>query len=350
MQNPSSHFNASTFYPDHANLLVYRDADGAEHPVTNAAEWAQRRAHILENMQLVMGPLPDESSKVPPAREVLEEVRLPEFTRRKITFAVEANDRLPAYLLIPHTINDQAPAMLCLHQTTPLGMKQPVGIGEQPNFHYAAHLAARGYVTLAPEYCLPIVSPQHGDYGEYHIDAYAMGYASNTMKGIWNHRRAIDLLQALPEVDNEKIGCIGHSLGGHNSMFAAAFDARLKVIVSSCGFTAETKYYGGDLTDWSHKGYMPRIEEVYYSEPYNMPFDFHEVVAALAPRPFFVNAPLHDDNFDPSGVDDCIAAALPIYQLLEAGEKLKVMHPDCGHDFPDAERQAAYDWLDRWLK
>jgi len=195
MQN-SSDFNSSTFYPDHANLLVYRDADGMEHPVKSAADWAKRRAHILENMQSVMGPLPDISNKVPLEMAVLEEEVLPHFTCRKITFAVEENDRLPAYLLIPHDIKDKAPAMLCLHQTTPLGMKQPAGIREQPNLHYVAHLAGRGYVTLAPEYCLSIVSPQHAEYGEYHVDAYARGYISNTMKGIWNHMRAVDLLQS----------------------------------------------------------------------------------------------------------------------------------------------------------
>ena len=83
------------------------------------------------------------------------------------------------------------------------------------------------------------------------------------MKGIWNHTRAVDLLQSLPEVDAERIGCIGHSLGGHNTIFVGVFDTRLKVLVSSCGFNSFFKYYGGDLTGWSHKGYMPRIAEVY---------------------------------------------------------------------------------------
>jgi dienelactone hydrolase len=349
MQN-SSDFISSTFYPDHSNLLVYRDADGNEHGIKTAADWERRRAHILENMQLVMGPLPDEAGKVPPDMAVLEEQETPLFTRRKITFAVEENDRLPAYLLIPHNIQGKSPAMLCLHQTTPLGMAEPAGLGGLPNLHYAAHLAARGYVTLAPEYCLSVMSPQTSGYGEYHIDAYARGYLSNTMKGIWNHMRAVDLLQSLPQVDGERIGCIGHSLGGHNSMFVAAFDERLKVIVSSCGFTAETKYFNGDLTGWSHKGYMPRIADIYDCDPAKMPFDFHEVLAALAPRAFFTNSPLHDDNFDPSGVEDCIAAATPIYELLGAGDKVAAIYPDCGHDFPDEARRVAYDWIDRWLK
>ncbi len=48
-----------------------------------------------------------------------------------------------------------------------------------------------------------------------------MGYASATMKGIWKHMRAVDLVASLAEVDPERIGAIGHSLGGHNAIFAA---------------------------------------------------------------------------------------------------------------------------------
>ena len=46
------------FYADKAKLLVYRDGD-KDVPITTAADWAKRREHILANMQLVMGPLPD---------------------------------------------------------------------------------------------------------------------------------------------------------------------------------------------------------------------------------------------------------------------------------------------------
>ena len=61
------------FYPDKTKLLVYRDAQGNEHPVKNPADWAIRRRHILANMQQVMGPLPDPSRKVPLDVRVTEE-------------------------------------------------------------------------------------------------------------------------------------------------------------------------------------------------------------------------------------------------------------------------------------
>jgi hypothetical protein len=95
---------------------------------------------------------------------------------------------------------------------------------------------------------------------------------------------------------------------------------------------------------------MPRIASAYELKPEKMPFDFTEVVAALAPRAFLASSPLHDDNFEVRGVKDCIAAAKPVYELLGAGDKLAANYPDCKHDFPPEVRKIAYDWLDRWLK
>jgi putative membrane-bound dehydrogenase-like protein len=328
------------FYPDKTKLLIYLDGD-KEQPVKTAADWKKRRDHILANMQLVMGPLPDESRKVALDVTIEEEVALDKFTRKKITFAVEKGDRVSAYLLIPKGLKGKAPAMLCLHQTTKIGKGEPAGIEGSKNLNYARELAERGYVALAPDY---------PNFGDYQCDAYELGYQSATMKGIWNHMRAVDLLQSMDEVDGDRIGVIGHSLGGHNSLFVAVFDPRLKVVVTSCGFNAFPKYYKGDLTGWSHKGYMPRIASVYAKDPRKMPFDFPEVLAALAPRAVYINAPLKDANFEVSGVKDCVEAALPVFELLGAKEKLVASHPDCEHAFPPEVRKEAYSFVDKALR
>jgi len=282
-------------------------------------------------MQQVMGPLP-QHPRAPLEVLVEEEVAQPGYIRRKITFLAEAGDRVPAYLLLPRG-QARRPAMLCLHQTTRLGKAEPTGLGGNPNLHYAAELAARGYVTLAPDY---------PNFGDYVGDPYARGYASATMKGIWNHMRAVDLLAGLTEVDADRIGAIGHSLGGHNALFVAVFDARIRAVVTSCGFTSFKKYKGGDLTGWSHRGYMPRIATVYDRSPVRMPFDFPEILKALAARAVFINAPLRDDNFEVSGVKDCVAAA--------GSRNIVAVYPDASHDFPPDVRGQAYDFLDARFK
>ncbi len=329
-------------YPDKSNLLELRDDDGKPHPVKTSADWAKRRQHILAHIQAVMGPLPDAKTKVPLDVKVTDETKTEKFVRKRLTFAVAKGERVRAFLLLPVNLKGKAPAVLCLHSTNgKLGAEVPAGLGGSPDLHYAAHLAERGYVTLAPDY---------PSFGEYDFDFAKSDFASGSMKAIWNNMRAVDLLSELPEVDASRIGCIGHSLGGHNTMFTGVYDTRLKAMVSNCGFTSFPKYYNGNLKGWTSARYMPRIASVYELKPEKVPFDFPEVVAALAPRAFLASSPLHDSNFEVSGVKDCIAAARPVYELLGAKDQLDANYPDCKHEFPQAVREVAYRWLDRWLE
>jgi dienelactone hydrolase len=328
-------------YPNKSNLLLVKDDAGKSHPVKSAKEWDTRRKHILEGMQEIMGQLPSEKEKIPLDVQYTTEVKTPKYTRKKLTFAVEKGDRVPAWLLIPHDLKGKVPAVLCLHQTIAIGKDEPAGLGKNQDLAYAHHLAERGYVTLAPDY---------PSFGEYTFDFKKSKFPSGSMKAIWNNLCAVDLLESLPEVDKHRIGVIGHSLGGHNGMFTAAFDTRLKVIVSNCGFTSATKYYGGNLKGWTSDRYMPRVATIHKNKPDRLPFDFPEIVASFAPRAFLASSPMRDSNFEVSGVKDCMAAARPVYELLGAKEKLQANYPDVEHTFPEPVRKVAYDFLDRWLK
>ena len=190
------------------------------------------RDETLAGMQLVMGDLPGGERRVPPDVEIVEDIDVGTYVRRKISFATEPGDRCWAWLMIPRVRlwadAEPGPGMLCLHQTTRIGKDEPAGLSGKANLHYARELAERGFTVLVPDY---------PGYGDYRADPYALGYASATMKGIWNHMRAVDVLTELAMVDPERVGCIGHSLGAHNALFLAAFDTRLRAVVSSCGFT-----------------------------------------------------------------------------------------------------------------
>jgi dienelactone hydrolase len=319
------------------------------HPVRSAADWQRRREQILANMQLVMGPLPVQWRSVPLEMQVIEETNLSTFVRQKITYRVEPADRLNAWLLIPKRTEGRVPAVLCLHQTTDIGKDEPAGLGGNGDLQYARELAERGFVTLAPDYWT------FGDYRRSSYDPYTNGYVSGTMKGIWNHIRSLDLLQSLPEVDGARLGCIGHSLGGHNGLWLAAFDPRVKVVVSSCGFNsfvsyAASPYGGGTLKNYARQRYLPRIASDFGNDPKKIPFDWPEVLAAVAPRAIFINAPLHDENFVVAGVTECVNAARPVYALLGARTNLAAVHPDAGHAFPPAIRQQAYDFIAQHLR
>lgn len=331
-------------YDDHTKLLIVKDRQSKPNEVATKTDWAQRRSHILHGMQQAMGSLPNSVYRPPLDVQLIEESDMPSYVRRKITYRAELLDRVPAYVLIPKGLETKAPAILCLHQTTKIGKDEPAGLGGRATLQYAHELAERGYVCIVPDY------PSFGEYPYDFTKPLHLHYQSGTMKAIWNNIRAVDVLETLPEVNPDRIAAIGHSLGGHNALFTAPFDLRLKAVVTSCGFTAFHHYKRGNLAGWTSPRYMPRIGDIYKNDPDKVPFDFYEVLGAIAPRPIFINAPLDDGNFDVTGVKKVVAEVGKVYELLEAGDHLTAVHPDSGHDFPDKVRRQAYDWLDRQLK
>ena len=329
---------------DRDDLLLFRDSSGAVQHGTTLEDWHQRRAEVLRAMQQIMGPLPGAEKRCPLDMQVAEEIDAGDHVRRRITYASEPGGRAQAWLLIPKAALSGAaklPAVLCLHGTNNvIGNRTVVEPGAAANRAYAYELAKRGYVALAPAY------PQLAD---YQPDLAGLGYASGTMKAIWDNVRGLDLLESLPFVRGGAFGAIGHSLGGHNSVFTAVFDERLKVVVSSCGLDSFVDYYGGNLKGWTQDRYMPRLT-AYLGRAADVPFDFQEMIGALAPRHVFLSAPLGDLNFKWQSVDRIAKAATPIFALHHAADRLRVVHPDCPHDFPEAIREEAYRWIDAVLK
>ena len=302
---------------------------------------APDRSAALQRMEEVMGPLPDKTKRVPLDVQIVSEEKLDGYVRKKLTYIADAGDRVPAYLLIPTEFKGKRPAALCLHQTTAIGKGQPVGLDKDTNKHYALELVKRGYVCLVPDY---------PSFGDYKYDFKKPPYQSGTMKAIWKNAARIDLLQALPEVDGDRIAAIGHSLGGHNALFTAAFDNRIQAVVTCCGFCSFAKYYGGNLKGWTSDRYMPRIASAFGNDPKRVPFDFTDVLTAIAPRAVLTISPTRDDNFAVDGVKDVVRAVKPIYEKLKAADELQARYPDAGHDFPPEERKAAYEFLDQRLK
>lgn len=341
-----------------SNLLLFRTASGSVGKITTPEEWNKRRQQILAGMQQVMGKYPIPNDRPGPSIRIVEEADAGRYIRRLITYQSEVtpdgpdeNSHTPAYLCIPKDVLDgkrKAAAVLCLHPTdNAVGHKVVVGLGGRAGRQYAAELAERGYVTISPSY--PHLANYYPNLGK-------LGYVSGTMKAIQDNSRAIDLLETLDYVDTSRgVGAIGHSLGGHNAIYTAVFDQRVSVIASSCGFDSYVDYYGGAERVWFFgKGwcqirYMPRLSD-YRGRLDEIPYDFHELLGALAPRPLFVNAPLHDSNFVATSVDRCADAARPVYKLLGDEKNLVIRHPDSNHNFPDDMRAEAYELIDSVLR
>ncbi len=332
------------------NLFAYHDSRGRIVIGRSRSDWQKRRSETLAGMQSIMGTLPGKDKRSALDPRIAEETDCGSYVRQLITYASEPGGRVPAYLLIPKAAlhaNNRCPAVLALHPTDiEYGHRVVV---EQLRVNYRAYgrdLAERGYVVLAPSY--PLMA-------NYQPDLKALGYQSGSMKAIRDNMRGLDYLESLPFVGKNKFGAIGHSLGGHNAIYTGAFDSRLVVIVSGCGFDSYLDYCGHDPAvwqpgrGWCQDRYMPKLAE-YRGQLAQIPFDFHELIALLAPRSVFISAPLRDANFRCHSVEEIVETASQVYRLYGMPQNLRVVHPDCEHDFPSDVREQAYRFLDAHLR
>lgn len=330
------------------HLLASNSANDTIKTAATTETWEKRRRTALAAFHQVAGELPPPEQRGALQPRTAEEVDCGSYIRRLISYQAQptTSGRVPAYLCIPKVVlqGQRVPAVLCLHPTeNHIGHQVVVGLGGKPHRQYAAELAERGFVTLSPSY------PQ---LATYQPDLAALGLASGTIKAVWDNMRGLDYLESLPYVDSTRgFGAIGHSLGGHNAIFTAAVDQRVSVVVSSCGFDSFLDYKDGDLLGWCQERYMPRMK-AHLGKPEGVPFDFYELIACLAPRHVFVNAPRQDANFHWDSVARIALAARPVFALYgpQASEHLQVRHPDCAHDFPDAERLESYAFITRVLR
>ncbi len=321
------------------DLSWYPDGAGKALPIRNTDDWERRRQAVIAGFEEAAGELPSRDKLPAFDMQVHEEVVEPDFVKQRISFVAEEGDRITALLYLPKKdpAVERRAGVVALHPTHKIGKDVVDGLSQRPNRGYARELAELGYVVVAPDY------PSFGEQLDY--DFSTDRYESGAMKAIWNHMRCVDLLVSLPEVDPERIGTIGHSLGGHNAIFLGVFDERVKAIVSSCGWTPFHDYKEGNISGWTSERYFPSLRDRYELNPDLVPFDFFGLVSALAPRAFFSNSPLHDSNFDYRGVEKAAPEIRRVYGRYGVPDRLRIAYPNSDHDFPEAVRRESYAFL-----
>jgi dienelactone hydrolase len=329
---------------DLAPLLETREGDGKK--IDGIQAWEAKRARIADALVLILGESSGLTILPPEAQQDKEEI-LDDHVRRHIRIRTEADDWIPAYLLLPRDLpKTRLPTMICLHQTVPQGKEEPCGIKGSSDLAFALQLVRRGYVCIAPDVI---------GFGE-RIPAGAQPYANSldfyrkqpkwsfVGKMNWDISRIIDWLETLPFVDPLQIGCVGHSHGAYGSLYAAAFEPRISLVIASCGFTTLRTDPKPDR--WSHlTALIPQLG-TYLPDVASIPFDWHEICALVAPRPLFVWYATKDTIFpNTDNLDGVFREVRKVYSLYGAASDLQWRAFDGEHRFPAEGREAAYNWL-----
>ncbi len=175
------------------------------------------------------------------------------YTRTLITYSVEAGERVSAWLLVPQGTAppDGWPTVLAIHQhdnNYDLGKAEPAGLAGNAMYAYGQELCQRGYVVLCPDLlCFEdrrsarevhhaISTLDDAGYERFEFTRRLLSGSCLQAKYLHDLTCAVDLLASLPRVNRERLGVIGHSLGGLESLWLTWYDARITAAVSSCGF------------------------------------------------------------------------------------------------------------------
>ena len=326
-------------------------APHGDRDIATADEWASKALDIRRRFIAMVGEPPFGDTFELDAR-IEDEAACDKYVRYRITYAVERDERVAAWLLIPHDLGGPVSAVLCLHQTVARGKDEPVGLAGSRDLAYAHHLAERGFVCLAPDHLAagervrPGLKPyETSAFYEKHPGWSAVG------KAIWDAGRAVDVLSARAEVDANRIGAIGHSLGGHSAVFAAAFDDRIRACVTNCGLTTfadNPKRLAWARDEWYV--YIPALRPILLTDE-APPFDFHEIVALLAPRACLNITALDDETMGISAraTLELTAEVREVYRMLGVEDRFATYLHDVGHSFPPESRELAYAFLAREL-
>jgi hypothetical protein len=332
----------------HPNAGLWRES-------VDKTNWPKTRARLLASATNVLGLFPTQKPKLEP--QVISEIDGGSYLRRKISIQVQPGDRMPFYLLVPKQIERRAPAVICFYGTSSgAGKDTTVGLSGRapgspphPNMSFAIDMAEAGFVAAAPDYLRDGERIAAGRRPYDTTDFYKQ-FPDWSIHGkdIWDTSRLIDYLETLKFVDADRIGMVGHSYGGHSTIFTAALEPRIKVAVAN-----------GPVSDFRHHGLhwavpkgggnsqsLPAMRRFVLDPTLEIPITFYQFTALIAPRPLLVGQaagerrPMEEENY---------AAVKQVYDALGYSDRVRYHWYAGDHDFPPEARQAAVAWFKRWL-
>jgi dienelactone hydrolase len=160
---------------------------------------------------------------------------------------------------------------------------------------------------------------------------------------------AVEVLRQTPWVDAQRIFLLGYGTGGMVALHAAALDERIVGVISVAGFTPmrlDTADKGtGGLARYSHwLPLQPRLG-AFIGHENRIPYDYHELLALIAPRSAVVFAPRLDTQATLADVKKCVSEAGKVYDLLGARFNLKFHELDDYSRFSPETQQVVFEQL-----
>lgn len=318
-------------------------ATGTQSKMTRRAFSAYQQKRRRELWGL-LGDLPWRHKPRPP--KLLKKEKHDGYTLEHLVLDLNGIEPVPALLLVPDKRQPKAPGLLYIHWhggTYPTG-KDELLTGRKVLPAYAPVYAEKGIVALAIDsWC----------FGERkHAESGSQGESDMFKDMLWHgqvlygmmmfdEHRALDYLLSRPEVDPQRVGAFGLSMGATKAWWLAALDPRIKVCIDLCC-----------LTDYEELIRTKNLKEhgIYYYVPSLLKhFQTATINELIVPRPHLSLNGRRDALTPPAGVERVRNHLLPLYRRYGREEDCHIELFDCGHEELPAMRALILDWLDKHL-
>ena len=333
------------------------------------------RSTVLE--RLFYAPPP-----VAPAAKVIRREDRGDYVLEYLTFQTTPDLRVPAYVLIPKKAKMPAPGIVALHCHGGFYVWGKDKLVESEHEHaalteykqqlyqgksIATELAVRGHVVIVidafywgerrmlldedpPSYrdSQTMTKSEVADFnrrsqqGEQLV-ARSLFAAGITWPGVllWDDLRTVDYLASRPEVDAERLGCVGLSLGGYRSFLLAALDPRIKVAVDVGWMTS--------FASQIRRHVIHTIGLTFHIAGLYRYLDLPDLAALIAPRALFVMNGSKDSLFALEGVRAAFEKIGACFQKAGTPDRQRCRLYDAPHEFNHQMQDEAYAWMARWL-
>jgi pimeloyl-ACP methyl ester carboxylesterase len=263
---------------------------------------------------------------------------------RSITFG----DNLKGDLYYPANTpaGTKLPTVIWLH-----GYSYPLGYMwvYHEDLHPILALVRAGYAVLA--YDQSGFGSRLGETGPFY-DRYPAW--SHMGRMVEDARSAMDALSKDKLVDSQRIYLFGYSMGATVGLYTAALDPRVKGVVSIAGFTPmrtdlDERGTGGVTRYSRERDLMPRLG-FFVGHESQIPYDFHELLGMIAPRPVLVVQPSLDRDAVPGDVKISVDQAKKVYALYDASGKLELREPWDYNRLPEKIQDEIVTWMGSILR
>ena len=338
------------------------------------ASWQRTaRGRVLEH--LFYSP-----AAVSPEPEVIRRSDRGDYIEEYLTFRTAPDLRVPAYVLIPKNATRPSPGLVVLHchgGAYVWGKEKVVAVeNEHPvlsqfkqqlyeGTSIATELVRRGYVVITIDMFYwgerrMLLEDDPASYRERErmsadevaafnrrssqseqLVARSLMTAGITWPGVmlWDDLRTLDYLAGRPEVDRQRLGCVGLSVGGYRSFLLAALDQRIKAAVDVGWMTS----FASNI----RRHVLNTVGLTFHIPGLYRYLDLPDLAALIAPRSVLVINGSKDGLFPRDGVENAFRKIEACFQKAGVPEHQRCRLYDAPHQFNREMQAEAWEWLGR---